>query len=428
MVKPESHLYLPGRWHLTNCGDFPRNLRDRMLRQSRIARATGTPSCMYPRCDAREPPEVLQLHHIRAKEYGGGSTEENAILFCARHHGWAHCLLFPPEFCYAFKHARLPEGFDEVRCLSLEALWDRLSDLSEFSDKVPHINTPSRMREIAFVRLAAAYHSDADKADGTWARIMAWTASEQAALLTALTPGRLPFSPRKRHPRNIITSLYQESRRYEAIANDDMLQARNLHIEAVNLNALLLFDTAEARIRPCLELTHRAHHFFMPIRKHEYLAYLCRQQAAIMAKAGDDRALDVASRAVHLAAEIGSSDLLEAKTRQLEAAVLLGRLPIAEEAAGSLASAKDDPNPIRNIIRLKALCTHCLCREEYPEAERYATLAQESASAFGLTHQAHKLRAILRAIDDYKRLRSNWAIKRSDRDGRRPSLLLAALV
>ena len=44
-------------------------------------------------CGWHEVPEVLHVHHLRPREYGGGDEPENLIVLCPNCHAVAHKIL-----------------------------------------------------------------------------------------------------------------------------------------------------------------------------------------------------------------------------------------------------------------------------------------------------------------------------------------------
>ena len=421
-------LYLSGRMSSAGCADFRSETRARLEAISRAVRKSDLPCCMYPGCTAESPPEDLHLHHIVPKRYWGGSEQENGILLCARHHLWAHHFIFPPAFCLAFRDGRFPPDFQEMLLFPLERLWQEVCDLSEFSPVSNTMDDERRLETLALIRMVAAYHPSRKSNRGIWARIMAWSASEQAAMLTAIVPGRMPTTPIQRHPRHLITDLLTESNRYSQHAGDRLLAPRNLNVSAVNYNALLQFHLASRDIQKSESCIPETGTSDMHMDLRDYRAYVARQGAAIFAKTGDDRASRAARRAIRLSRDVSESAHVEANVRYLEAAILVGDVTESRKAFRQVLEESKEGVPIRVVIRQKVLAAYHLCLEDYRTARHLTEAALGIALRAGLGHQGHKLQNMLVAIERRKTWRRNWALGANGKTGGRPSLRLAALL
>ncbi len=377
-------------------GDFPRPVKHALREESKRVRRSRLPICMYPDCECAEPYDRLECHHIDPKRYQGQGTLENGILFCSNHHHIADRFLISPNDCRDLKNGVNPYG--DLSGEQLNDLWTRFTTLTEFSRPLCY-RADEVWRELSRVFFAARHHKDRDQ--DLCLLVCAWVPSDMAAFLTAHIPGRSERERVNRHPRTVIDEYLRESRRFNDHARDPFLDVRNDHIRAVNRNALLQYEEA-SRILGYLcktyALTDSLPNTRVPVDHVRYAAYLTRQHVSVLARCGNESSLDLARKAVVLAARVQGewrdSDMTEAHVRYLQAAVLLANALTAHQLAEEVLQLAEVEQGIRGVIAYRALAEWSLRRQDILDTCAYLARATSLAEQLELHHQLGHLREL----------------------------------
>ncbi len=433
--KNSLRLYFPFKCSVEECSVEECNIsykkfRDKLCAISRSLTGLRYAICMYPECEAKE--HLLDVHHIQFQKYGGQNEIDNLILFCPNHHREAHLYVFPPEFCFYFKkEGSIPASVLELRELQLTQLWERLVNLSEFSESYREMNVYDKLKKLSEIVLAVYAHPSCKDDHELWSHILGWSHTEQAWLLVALIPG-ISNMKKTHRMRDVISTLvsvsYKYCNKHRVDHFDLMLEAKNEHILAVNHNAKLQIESACKRIKKSYNTIKMVRGSLMPVRIEKYQALLLRQMAAILAKAADRKAIDYAEQGIKLARDSSQFEKIEAVARLLDASMLLRDYSLSEKTQKFLLNMDEPQEAFGKILHLRKLANWHLSQESYREARNLAEKALNIAESNNLLHQHDKIQSFLRAWDQRKTLCHHWVFKKSDCQTQKPSKLLLSII
>lgn len=397
---------------LDSSQEFPNKVKRELRLLSQSSKNTQTPCCMFPGCSVHEPPMLLEFHHFKPKEFGGHGTLDNALLLCPNHHKITKLLCFlPSDVDYIQKGIWHPSVYEYMH-LSLKEIWHRLYYLYGFPNFSNESDVMSRFAKIVRIRQSIICRRSENEA--LWYKLMGWTAIMISLPLIVLLKSKLYYEARSGQPKNFIQSLLKDAESYSIYAEDSLLTAINLHLLAINLNALGSFSVAKQVALLSEKSIARVHDHTMPINMDSYKYYIKSQNAVIVSKMGDGKGLDLSKKSLVYSLDKSPDQYIESICRHLQVSILLGEIDECKYSEALIVKAPKAENPDKEIQKLKALSYLRMCQGDIKnEFEYFTSKAKNMAIKHNRYHSLGKIEALIRFSENKKLVREKCGFNRA---------------
>ena len=382
----------------------------RLLSQS--AKNTGQPCCMFPGCPVHEPPRLLESHHFKPREFGGRGTLDNALLLCPNHHEMTKLLCFLPSDIHYMQKGNWHPSVYKYKHLTLKETWNRLYYLYGFPDFSNESDVLSRFTEIA--RIRQCIFDRRNENVELWMKLMGWTAIMLSLPLIVLLKSRLYFEERAGQPKNFIQTLLKDAESYSIYAGDSLLTAINLHLLAINLNALGSYSVAKKVALMSENSIDSVRDYSMPIDMDNYKYYIKSQNAVIVSKMGDGKGLDLSKKSLVYSFDKSSDQYIESICRHLQVSILLGEIDECRYSEALIIKAPKAENPDKEIQKLKALSYLRLYQGDINnEFEYFTSKAKNMAIKHNRYHSLSKIEGLIKLSENKKLLKEKYRFSRA---------------
>ena len=377
---------------------FLKRAKEQLYEEAICLKGGAEIKCMVPSCRIGENHDDINCHHIIPQEFGGPGDPENGIVFCTRHHRLATRGIITPDACLRIKKNLPP--YINLKYLSLQDLSAAIRMVSEFTESKVSMDAEDQWQLASSILIAARSR----KTSKLSFKVCAWALSVMAGFCISYMQGG-HYQSGFHHPRILIDSYLRESNRYNRLCSDPFLSIHNLHHMAVNLNALLNFNSSSKLIsrvdRDFQLLAGGKIDSLMPVISKSYRAYIVSHCISIFSKAGDIFCLKLIDEKIKKAQDAPANEIQESWKSYLEAALLIGD----EERSDHYATLVGDNCPIEPTIadssKFRVLAAWALRkgRNYYREAENYLTKSINIATEGGFNHQLEKSLGLKRTME-----------------------------